>query len=43
MGRPRKHGIVLSELERRELGELVRSRRAARGLVRWARIAPVSG
>ena len=42
MGRPRKQEIVLSELERRELGELVRSRTAAHGLVRRARIVLAS-
>jgi putative transposase len=42
MGRPRKQEIVLSELERQELGELVRSRTAAHGLVRRARIVLAS-
>ena len=42
MGRPRKQEIVLSELERGELGELVRSRTAAHGLVRRARIVLAS-
>jgi putative transposase len=42
MGRPRKQEIVLSEVERRELGELVRSRTAAHGLVRRARIVLAS-
>jgi putative transposase len=38
MGRPRKQEIVLSETEREELGDLARSRSAAHGLVRRARI-----
>ena len=38
MGRPRKQEIVLSEAEREELDELARSRSAAHGLVRRARI-----
>ena len=42
MGRPHKQEIVLSELERGELGELVRSRTAAHGLVRRARIVLAS-
>jgi transposase len=42
MGRSRKQEIVLSEVERRELGELVRSRTAAHGLVRRARIVLAS-
>ena len=35
MGRPRKQEIVLSELERRELGELVRSRTGAPKYARY--------
>jgi putative transposase len=42
MGRPRKQEIVLSESERQELGELVRSRTATHGLVRRARIVLAS-
>jgi putative transposase len=38
MGRPRKQEIVLSATEREELSDLARSRSAAHGLVRRARI-----
>lgn len=38
MGRPRDHEIVLSAAERQSLMECVRSRSAAQGLVRRARI-----
>jgi putative transposase len=42
MGRPRKQEIVLSETERGELTEVTRSRTAAHGLVRRARIVLAS-
>jgi putative transposase len=42
MGRPRKQEIVLSERERGELTDLTRSRTAAHGLVRRARIVLAS-
>jgi putative transposase len=42
MGRPRKQEIVLSEGERAELTDLTRSRTAAHGLVRRARIVLAS-
>jgi putative transposase len=38
MGRPKKHEIVLSDLERRELTDLTKSRTARYGLVRRAQI-----
>jgi len=42
MGRPRKQEIELTEVERDSLSDLVRSRTAAHGLVRRARIVLAS-